>query len=101
MARYRMSDGTIIDTDNASQIWKEQTRWNGSNHISVPTGTQWTHETLYRSRKGRYYIEHTSQWQGSTPRAEWVSNEEAARWLLLNDEDLPDELAGLEDEVSE
>ena len=36
-----------------------------------------------------------------TPRAEWVSNEEAARWLLLNDEDLPDELAGLEDEVSE
>lgn len=62
---------------------------------------QRNHETLYRSRKGRYYVEHDSQWQGSTPSAEWVSNHEATRWLLANDHELPKELAALEDEVSE
>lgn len=101
MARYQMQDGTVIDTDNASKHWNEITRWNGNNHISVATGSQWEHETLYRSRKGRYYVEHTSQWQGSTPRAEWVSEQEAARWLLLNEHELPADLAKYESEVSE
>ena len=101
MARYRMSDGTVVDTENASQHWDEATRWNGNNHISVATGSQWEHQTLYRSRRGRYYIEHTSQWQGSTPSAEWVSNEEAARWLLANEHDVPAELSEVAEQVSE
>ena len=102
MARYRMSDGaSVVDTENASQHWDEATRWNGNNHISVATGSQWEHQTLYRSRRGRYYIEHTSQWQGSTPSAEWVSNEEAARWLLANEHEVPAELAEVAEQVSE
>jgi len=101
MARYRMSDGTVVDTANASQHWDEDTRWNGNNHISVATGSQWEHQTLYRSRRGRYYIEHTSQWQGSTPSAEWVSNEEAARWLLANEHEVPAELTTVAEQVSE
>ena len=101
MARYRMSDGTVVDTENASQHWDEATRWNGNNHISVATGSQWEHQTLYRSRRGRYYIEHTSQWQGSTPSAEWVSNEEAARWLLANEHEVPAELSEVAEQVSE
>jgi hypothetical protein len=96
-----MSDGTVVDTENASQHWDEATRWNGNNHISVATGSQWEHQTLYRSRRGRYYIEHTSQWQGSTPSAEWVSNEEAARWLLANELEVPAELAEVAEQVSE
>lgn len=101
MARYKMQDGTVIDTDNATDSWDEATRWNGNNHISVATGSQWLHQTLYRSRKGRYYIVHTSQWQGSTPHAEWVSPQEAARWLLANEEELPDDLKQYEDEITE
>jgi len=101
MARYRMSDGMVVDTTNASQQWDEATRWDGRNHISVPTGSQWEHQTLYRSRRGRYYIVHTSQWQGSTDAAEWVSHEEAARWLILNEHDLPDELQDLAQDVTE
>jgi hypothetical protein len=101
MATYRMSDGTIVKTENASQEWSEDTRWNGQNRISVNTGSQWEHERLYRSRKGRYWIERWSQWQGSTPHAEWVSNEEATRWLIHNGEELPNELKALEDQVSE
>ena len=101
MSTYKMDDGTVIDTDKAQQHWDEDTNWDGSNHISKATGSQWNHQTLYKSRKGRYYVEHTSQWQGSRPHVEWVSNEEAARWLLNNEHELPTDLAHLEDELVE
>lgn len=101
MATYRMEDGTVVKTENASAHWDEDTRWNGNNHISKATGSQWTHETLYRSRKGRYYVVHESQWQGSTPHAEWVSPQEAARWLLSQEQELPDDLAKHADNLTE
>ena len=101
MTRYRMDDGTVVDTELASAQWDEDPRWDGNNMISVPTGSQWYHQTLYRSRKGRYYVEHTSNWQGSRPHVEWISREEAARWLLVNAEELPEDLADLTDEVME
>lgn len=101
MSRYRMEDGTVVDTANATQSWSEGSRWDGNNHVSTATGSQWEHQKLYRSRKGRYWLECTSQWQGSTPHAEWISNHEAARWLLSQDCELPEELAHLEEEVSE
>ena len=101
MATYRMDDGTILKTENAIQSWKEETRFDGNNNVSVHTNNQWTHQTLYKSRKGRYYIEHTSQWQGATPRAEWVSNHEAVRWLLLNEDKIPADLAALVEEIEE
>lgn len=101
MSRYRMDDGTIIDTSKASKSWEETTEWDGNNHISRATGSQWNHQTLYRSRKSRYYIEHTSQWQGSREHAEWVSREEAARWLLTCEHELPEDLASLEYEIIE
>ena len=101
MSRYKMDDGTVIDTANASRHWKEETRWDGNNHISVATGSQWNHEDLYRSRRGRYYIERTSQWQGSTPSAEWVGNRTAAAWLLANEHEIPEELREVADDISE
>lgn len=101
MARYRMEDNTVLDTDNATQSWNEDTRWDGNNRISVATGGQWTHETLYRSKKGRYYIEHSSQWQGSTPSAEWISKRNAASWLLANGHEVPAELEAEAEQVSE
>ena len=101
MARYRMTDGTVVDTENATQSWSEGKRFDGRNHISMATGTQWEHQKLHRSRKGRYWLECWSQWQGSTPHAEWVSPQEAARWLLAQEAELPEDLAALEEEVSE
>jgi len=101
MSTYRMSDGMVVKTENSVKSWKETTDWNGNNHIGRATKTQWEHQTLYRSRKGRYYVEHESQWQGTLPHAEWVSNEEAARWLLLMEEELPEDLAMLADALTE
>jgi hypothetical protein len=99
--KYKMEDGIIVDTDRAKQSWKEATDWNGSNHISRATGSQWEHQELHRSRKGRYYLVHWSQVQGTMSRAEFISNEEACRWLLLMDRELPEDLKSLEGEVCE
>lgn len=100
MSKYNV-DGVILDTARATATWDEATRWDGRNHISLATGSQWEHETLYLSAKGRYWIEHTSQWQGSTDTAELVTDYDAASWLLRNEHELPPNLAHLESEVSE
>ena len=99
--RYRMDDDTVVDTDKATQTWEEATFWDGRNHISKATSDQWTHQTLYRSRKGRYYLVHTSQWQGSRDYAEWIGNHVAAAWLTVNDHAIPEELAAVAEDVTE
>lgn len=99
--KYRMEDGTVVDTDRASASWREALEWDGRNQISKATGRQWDHQRLYRSRNGRYYIESWSEWQGSRDHAEWVSPEEAARWLLINGRELPHDLLKVVEEVTE
>lgn len=101
MATYRMDGGTIVDTDKASATWKEYAPHDGRNFISINTGSQWEHEQLYRSRKGRYYLERWSDWQGTRASAEWISNAEAARWLILNHRDVPEDLQEHVEEVTE
>jgi len=101
MTIYKMDDGTTVNTAKATADWGESKSWDGNNWISDATGSQWDHERLYRSRKGRYYVERTSQWQGRTPRAEWISNRAAAVWLRTNGEELPEDLAPLLDEIEE
>jgi len=101
MARYKMDDGIIVETENSTGSWKEATDWDGNNHISRATGSQWDHETLYRSRKGRYYIVIKSQWQGTLPSARWVTPVEAAAWLIHNDEEVPDDLQDAAGEATE
>jgi len=101
MTTYRMQDGTIVKTENAILDWKEEKDWNGNNWISRATGSQWEHETLYKTRKARYWLEHTSQWQGHGAHAEFVSEHEAVRWLLANEYDLPEDLEPLRAEIEE
>lgn len=101
MATYKMEDGVIVKTENATQKWEEDTFWNGSNHISRATGSQWSHETLYLSKKGNYWIEHTSQMQGSVDHAEWIDQHGAATWLIVNGHELPEDLKEREEEITE
>lgn len=46
-------------------------------------------------------MERWRQWQGVRPTAEWLSERDAARWLLANDHELPDDLAHFEEEICE
>lgn len=96
MARYKMDGGVVVDTANASATWKESTWCDGRNNFSRATGSQWEHQRLYRSRRGRYYLVSWSDWSGEMSSAEWVSEREAARWLLavaeLSVEELPEDL---------
>jgi len=100
MAKFQV-DKAVFDTDKAKKHWSEASDWNGSNHISRATGSQWNHETLYQSAKGRYYVVRSSNYQGTQDEMEILSPKEAARWLILNDHELPEDLAGLEAEVVE
>jgi len=102
VSTYRMQDGTIVKTENETRSWKGEKIWDGNNWISVHTGSQWAHEMLHLSRKGRYWLERTSQYsEGAHDRAEWISPQEATRWLLLNDSTLPDDLKEFEGDVTE
>jgi len=101
VSKYLMDNGVVVRSENAVQSWEEDTRWDGRNRISIPTGSQWEHETLHKSKKGRYWVESWSQWQGSTPNASWITDEDAARWLLLNGEELPEDLRAWRDEIEE
>lgn len=93
--RYELDteEGMFVETSTAAKHWEEDTRWDGSNHISCATGSQWEHETLYLSVKGYYYVVHTSQWQGSRGFASRVSEAQAAAWLLRNAKAVPAALA--------
>lgn len=101
MARYRMDDNTVVNTDKATGKWNESTRWNGRNHISKATGDQWEHQTLYRSTKERYYLVRWSDYQDRVASAEYVECDEAALWLLTNDHELPEDLKVLELDIEE
>ena len=101
MATFTMDDGKIVKTENAVEKWKEDTFWDGRNHISKATGDQWVHETLYLSRKGNFYIVTSSQCQGSRDRAEWIDDEGAAKWIIANERDLPEQLLQYEEQFVE
>ena len=85
MNRVALTDGTNrwFNPDNTEK-WEEETEWNGQNRISLATGSQWEHETLYRTKSGRWIVHHWSQWQGSTPSWKEITNNEAAQWLVRN-----------------
>jgi hypothetical protein len=72
---------------DAAEKFREDTEWDGNNHISKATGSQWNHETLYRTKGGRWVLNKWSQWQGSHETWEFVSDVEAREWLIAQNED--------------
>lgn len=97
MKRQKIEGGGWIDLNTATS-YDESTHWNGKNHISDATGSQWEHETLYCSRKGVYVLHHTSQWQGSWTR---IDATEAAQWLVENGHEAADEATATAMEAQE
>ena len=69
----------------AAVKFNEATRWNGNNHISRASGSQWVHEALYYTRGGRWVLNAWSQWQGSLETYTEISEETAVEWLIANE----------------
>lgn len=85
----RSNDGGVLgwfDPDTATE-YTEAREWDGNNHISVPTGNPWDHQALYRTSGGRWVLEHSSNWKGKLTRYEYLSDEAAQEWLVLNEHD--------------
>jgi len=83
MSRQALTDGTRRWFSPAkAERFDEGDWWDGSNHVSSATGSQWDHEELYRTAAGRWILHWWSQWQGSQDRWEEVSDEFAAGWLV-------------------
>jgi len=83
MGRISLGNGTWFD-DRKGTSWDESTTWNGNNHVSDATGSQWEHETLYRTAKGTWVLHSWSQWQGSLPSYEVINETTATEWLIAN-----------------
>lgn len=86
MARQKIDGGPRWFSTSKARSFEEATRWNGNNHISCATGSQWDHQALYLTRKGVWVLHRWSQWQGSTDTWTEVTPEEARDWLLCQDE---------------
>ena len=74
MERINLGGGVWFDADKARHF-EEATHWDGQNHISNCTGSQFDHESLYATRSGGY--NHYRQ----------LSPAEAAVWLADNGHD--------------
>ena len=74
------------DADKATGF-DEAKRSDGSNLISVPTGSQWNHEQLVQTAGGRFVMYRWSQWQGAVDSYEFIGADAAREWLVLNEHD--------------
>jgi hypothetical protein len=75
-----------FDTDKSERI-EELKRWDGNNLISLHTNDQFTHQALHRTAGGRWVLNRWSQWQGSPDTYEFITDEQAREWLLINEDD--------------
>ena len=85
MRRLTLTDGTgrWFNLEKA-KCWEEATRWNGNNHISLATGSQWHHERLYLTKSGLWVKHFWSQYEGSTDVIQEIDEDQAAAWLSAN-----------------
>lgn len=85
MQRIALTDGSGAWFDASKAVkFKEDTRWDGRNHISVATGSQWEHQWLYYTKNGKWVLHRFSDWQGATETYEIVEQETAVKWLIQN-----------------
>ena len=96
MARVALTDGSKawFNTDKAV-LFKEDTRWDGRNQISVPTGSQWHHEWLYYTKSGKWVKNEFSNYQGTLETYEQIDEQDVIEWLIQNHKFECDELQSL------
>lgn len=82
MNRITIGGGRWFDAD-AAKVYEDDTRWDGNNHISVATGSQWTRQTVYHTAGGSWVLEtHTHGFNGRVYAV--LSQSDAFSWLIDN-----------------
>lgn len=86
MNRIILTDnsGNWFDKDEAEEFC-ESTRFDGNNRISTATGSQWDHQSLYRTKKGAWILHCWSQQQGAVDDILSIDDQAAFVWLIRND----------------
>ena len=64
-------DGKVYDTETAQVVASDE-YWEGHNFERRGTNTH-----LYKTKKGAYFLGHSTQWQGDKDSIEVLSEEEA------------------------
>jgi len=94
MDRIALENGSWFDADKARKI-NEHEWWDGNNWISSATGSQWDHEVLHETAKGKWVLHHWSQRTGYGDSWELLTDQEAAVWLVENNREIPERLTSL------
>lgn len=89
-----------FDRDKATAFY-EDTRWDGEDNISVVTGSEWDHERLYRTARGRWVLHTWTQRAPFSETYEYIIDSAARDWLLRNelDGDVEEYFGEIEEEV--
>jgi hypothetical protein len=83
--RVPLTDGSgaWFSTDSAV-MFDEDTRWDGRNRISVPTGSQWEHQILFYTKSGKWVLNDYSNYQGTREGYAQIDESAAVAWLIQN-----------------
>ncbi|MDY0003134.1 MAG: hypothetical protein RBU30_17675 [Polyangia bacterium] len=96
--RIQLSDEEGLPTamwfdPSRATMWKEGTRFDGHNHVSLCSGDKFGHQALYRTATGRWVLNSWSQWQGSVETYQLIDARSAAAWFVANEiAEVPEEL---------
>ena len=85
-------EGYWFDGDKAD-FYAEKSNFNGSNWISLATGSQWNHEGIFITKSGKFILNTYSDYQGTVDKYVLISKEDAATWFCrqsFTDEEIPD-----------
>jgi hypothetical protein len=80
MTRVNLGGGQWFDKDKA-QCYGDDTRWDGHNHISVATGSQWHRQDLYHTASGTWILCSHSAYKCEY---EFLTTDAAYEWLIDN-----------------
>jgi len=78
------NENSWFNAEISEQI-QEKTQWDGQNSISLATGQQFNHETVYITASGKIVLCEWSQWQGSRTTYTVISVSKLAEWLIKNE----------------
>lgn len=91
MSRHALATGGWFDTA-AANAYEETRRVEDGKSISLATGSEHQHETLYRTKGGTWVLHHWPSWRDQPEHWTQISPVQAASWMILNELPIPAEL---------